>query len=250
MHKSFWLAVALVALGLLASLVPQVTYPTYSSGKPSPSVLVAWPGWGVQQDLGRLRGTVGRFQIWVAGQQDRDTQLELSAWLLDSETGNVLRETTIDVVSAHIPVVRSLDFPSYDVPDGQRLLLQMQVAEHQKHSVSYRLAYPQSGNEYVKLNGVANAGPGPLALTHQNTSSGFRAAFLGEQSERVRLALAVICGVVAALIHPRVARRLRKLAHTRGHRLRIWIRPRTELRTKPATGDVPGRLGRWLSVPW
>ena len=250
MHRSFWLAVALVALGLSASLVPQVTYPTYSSGEPSPSVLVAWPGWGVQQDLGRLRGTVGRFQIWVAGQQDRDTQVELSASLLDSETGNVLRQTTIDVISAHIPVVRSLDFPSYDVPDGQRLFLQMQVAEHEKHSVSYRLAYPQSGHENVQLNGVADAGPGPLALTHQTTSSGLRAAFLAEQSERVRLALAVACGVVAALVHPRVARRLRKLAHSRRHYLTIWIRSRTEVTTKSGTSNVSGRLGRLLSVPW
>ena len=250
MHKSFWLAVALVALGISASLVPQVTYPTYSSGEPSPSVLVAWPGWGVQQELGRLHGTVGRFEIWVAGQQNRESQLELSASLLDSETGNVLRETTIDVISAHIPVVRSLDFPSYDVPNGQRLLLQMQVAEHEQHPVSYRLAYPKSGYENVQLNGVANAGPGPLALTQQTTSSGFRAAFLGEQSERVRLALAVMCSVVAVLIHPRIARRLRKLAHSYDHRLRMWLRPRIDLRTKPEAGNVTGRLGHLLSVPW
>ena len=63
MFRPLWLA--LVALGLWASLIPQVTYPSVSSGEPSDQILVAWPGWGVQQDLGHLSGTVGTFHVWV-----------------------------------------------------------------------------------------------------------------------------------------------------------------------------------------
>ena len=54
MFRPLWLA--LVALGLWASLIPQVTYPSASSGELSNDALIAWPGWGVQQDLGALGG--------------------------------------------------------------------------------------------------------------------------------------------------------------------------------------------------
>ena len=60
------LALALVALGLLASLGPRVTFTASSSGEPSGEVLGVWPGWGVQQDLGRMHGRVGHFRIWAA----------------------------------------------------------------------------------------------------------------------------------------------------------------------------------------
>ncbi len=250
MGRSLWLTLALVALGLWASLLPQVTYPSATSGEPSNHVLTAWPGWGVQQGLGPLRGTVGRFQIWAAGGQDRESRLLVFAWLLDAETGDVLRQTTIDVASAHIPVLRTLDFPSYAVPDGQRLLLQLQVAEHEEFPVSYRLAHPKPGYGNVQLNGVADAADGPLALAHQTTGSGLRAAILGERSERIRLALAALCSVVAVLTYPRVGRRLRKIAGSLAHRPMAWARRRAELRTELGDGNAAGRLGRLLSVPW
>lgn len=234
----------------MASLVPQVTYVSASSGEPSASVLEAWPGWGVQQDLGPLRGTVGRLSIWVAGEQGRESRLTVSAWLLDAESGDVLRQTTIDVASAHIPVLRALDFPQYVVPDGQRLRLQLQVAEDEESSVSYRLAYRQPGYRNVELNGVANAGDGPLALTHQTTSSGLRAAILGKQSERVRLALAVVASVLAALIHPWVIRRLHSLAYSLAYHPMAWARRRAERRMEPQSSDADSRLGSLLSMPW
>lgn len=123
MSKSIWLA--LLALGLWASLVPQVTYPSASSGEPAREVLVAWPGWGVQQDLGSLRGTVGRFQIWVSAASGSHL-VTVHASLVDASTREVLREMTFDVAPAYIPAPRTLDFPGYVAPQGQRLLLQLQ----------------------------------------------------------------------------------------------------------------------------
>jgi len=169
---------------------------------------------------------------------------------LDAENGDVLRQATIDVESAHIPVSRSLDFPPYVIPDGQRLRLQLRVAEREKFPVSYRLAYAQQGYRNVELNGVADAGAGPLAVTHQTTSSGFRAAILGEQSERVRLALAVIASVLVLLIHPWIVCRLQKISWSLTNRQTAWVRHRAELRDEQAAENAASRFGRLLAVPW
>ena len=48
--------------------------------------------------------------------------------LVDASTNEVLRQTAIDATPSYTPVARSLTFPSYDVPEGRRLLLQLQVA--------------------------------------------------------------------------------------------------------------------------
>ena len=134
------MAFAAAAVWLWASLVPQITYQTTSSGEPAGDVLVAWPGWAVQQDLGPLSGVAGHFDIWVASEPNADIRLTLNASLVDAADLSVLRQTTTHVTPSDIPVRRTLRFPSYVVPEGQRLVLQLQVPDHYEHSVSYRLA--------------------------------------------------------------------------------------------------------------
>lgn len=253
MHRSFWLAVALVALGLSASLVPQVTYPTYSSGEPSPSVLVAWPGWGVQQDLGQMGGVVGDFVIWMASEADADPRLTVIASLLDAETRGVLRHTTSYVTPAHIPVARTLRFPSYVVPEGQRLTLQLQVADHEKYAVKYRLARQQAAYENVRLNGVANAGNGPLAFVHQATSSGLRAALHSVPHARMRMILALVVSGLAVLAHPRVAGvvwRASEAAKRLTQKAPAWGRLPGGPIDRPESGGAASVLGRASASPW
>ena len=205
MFRPLWLA--LVALGLWASLIPQVTYPSASSGEPSDQILVAWPGWGVQQDLGRLSGTVGTFHVWVSA-EPRGDHVTVWASLVDASTREVLRQTSINAAPDSVTVLRTLNFPSYIVPIGQRLLLQLQVADFEHNYVIYKLAARKSGLENVAVNGVPDVGDGPLAFAHMINGSGLRTAILGDPSARFRVALAGTLTLLAFFAHPQIASRL------------------------------------------
>ena len=161
MLKTLWLALA--ALGLWASLIPQVTYPSVSSGELSKDALIAWPGWGIQQDLGSLGGTVGSFQFWASAEAD-GPEVSVHASLVDAATREVLRQKSVIITPAYIPVVRTLTFPVYVVPEGQRLILQLQVAEFEYNYVIYRLASAQSGLANVAANGVPDVGDGTARI--------------------------------------------------------------------------------------
>ena len=250
--RSLWLAFALAALGLWASLLPQVTFTSASSGDPEGDVLVAWPGWGVQQDLGHLNGTVGRFQIWLSS-APAGNDVTVWASLVDASTREVLRQTFIEATPGYIPVPRTLTFPSYVVPERQRLLLQLQVQLPERYTVIYRLAVPEPGFAKVMLNGVPDSGAGPLAFAHLETGSGLRAAWLGDQSGRLRFTLAVMFSVMSVLAHPRVMPGLRRMG-TAGRRLarlpatsrRRLVRPHAEREV----GESPTLFGRVLATPW
>ena len=250
--RSLWLALALVALGLWASLVPQVTYTSASSGEPGGDVLVAWPGWGVQQDLGHLNGTVGRFQIWLSS-APAGHDVTVQASLVDASTREVLRQTFIEATPSYIPVARTLTFPSYVVPAGQRLLLQLLVQLPERYTVIYRLGAPEPGFAKVMLNGVPDSGAGPLAFAHLETGSGLRAAWLGDPSGRLRFALAVMFSVLSVLAHPRVMPGLRRMG-TAGRRLSrlpaTWRRRLVRPHAEREVGESPTLFGRVLATPW
>ena len=240
MRKSLWLLLALAALGLWASLVPQVTYPSVSSGKLSNDALIVWPGWGVQQDLGPVSGAVGRFQIWASA-QPHGPEVSLHATLVDASTREVIRDKSIVITPAHIPIKRTVTFPSYTVPDRQRLLLQLQVADFEEHYVTYQLAVPQEELANIEVNGVPDAGAGPLAFVHLETSSGLRAAIQGEQSGRERIAVAIALSGFAVLAHPQSVARL--------WRASIGVR-RVLARRRASETDAPRTFGRILATPW
>ena len=202
--------IVLIAVGLYASLIPRLTYASASSGEPSGQVLVVWPGWGVQQELGSLDGAVERFQIWISAEPDRGVATVLAS-LVDAATNEVMRQTTIQAAPAYVPVQRTVTFPSYGVPDGQRLALQLRVATFETRYVIFGLAHRQSAYERVSLNGTPDAGSGPLAFAHVQTGNGLRAAILGEPFGRMRLALAISLSVLAAVLHPRAVASLRNV---------------------------------------
>ena len=86
-----------------------------SSGEPAGDVLFAWPGWGVQQDLGPLGGTVGTFEISLSAEPGGD-ELTVFATLIDATTREVVRAWTIEATPGYTPVTRVLAFPGYSVP--------------------------------------------------------------------------------------------------------------------------------------
>ncbi len=240
MLKSTWVASALVALGLWASLVPQVSYPSASSGAPSENVLLAWPGWAIQQDVGSLRGPVGSFRYWASAQA-HGPEVSVHASLVDAATLEVLRQKSVIITPSYVPVERTLSFPSYTVPEGQRLLLQLQVADIESHFVAFQLAAPHAELANLRVNGVPDSADGPLAFAHLESGSGLRAAVHGEQHERYRLALAIALSVLAVVARPWNLDRLGRLG-TRPQRL-------TRIRQVGRT-DTLGTIPRIFATPW
>ena len=251
MARAFRLAFALAALGLWASLIPQVTYVSASSGEPSDQILVAWPGWGVQQDLGPISGVVGTFHVWVSAEPGGD-RATVWASLVDASTHEVLRQTSINAAPDAATVRSKLDFPSYVVPSGQRLLLQLQVADFEENYVIYKLADPNLGFMRVAVNAVPDVADGPLAFTHTINGSGLRTAILGDRSARIRLVAAGAMTVFALLVHPRIGQLLRP------HGLRVRRRLRQATRSvrlvrsvdRPSGDQTASRLDRMLHTPW
>ena len=252
MLRSAWVALALVALGLWASFVPQVSYTAYSSGAPGSDVLVAWPGWAVQQDVGPVGGTVGMFQIWVSAEPSGD-MITIWASLVDAATLQVERQTSFDVKPGYFPASRSIMFPRYVVPSGQRLLLQLQVAEHEHNYVVYRLAKARPDLANLMLNGVPDAGSGPLALAQVYTGSGLRAAIVGEASERIRLALAFMFSALAIVVYPS-ALAVAQLSLSRARKSLVLKLGRVQSVLMPVPAQnrktQATRIGRLLHVPW
>ena len=246
MARSLWLTFALAALGFWASLVPQVTFLSASTGEPTGKVLLAWPGWSVQQDLGQLTGTVGRFRLWVSARPDGDP-VTVWASLLDASTSQVLRQTAFDAPPLSLRS-RMVSFPSYEVPPDQRVRLQLQVAEFEHGYALFHLAAEQRENSNLAVNGVLDVAEGPLALAHVESRSGLRAALLGEPSGLLRLILAAALSVLAVATHPRVVGLLRKLKAS-SERLDRW----RELVGSSANhkDDSSARLpDRVLDMPW
>ena len=252
MTRSVWTVLALLALGLWASLLPPVTYPSASSGDPAGEVLIAWPEWAVQQDLGKLSGSVGRFHIWASAEPGQGIAT-VQASLVDAETRHVLRQTSIDVTPAYTPAPRTLSFPRYVVPDGQRLLLQLEVSPSETRYVVYGLSSPQSGFANLSLNGVPDAGDGPLAFAHVETGSGLRAAILGDPSGRVRIALAAALSALAIMALPPVvvwASRARTATWRLVRRSSHSWRRRDPAGGEPRRHDPPTIIGRAVGTPW
>ena len=252
MLRVTWHLPALIAVSLWASLIPQVSYTTHSSGDPGRDVLAAWPGWAVQQDVGPITGTIGAFQIWVSAEPDGDV-LTVWASLVDASTLEIVRQTSIDVRPGYFPSARHLMFPAYMIPTGQRLLLQLQVADHEHNYILYQLASPGSDLPNVMLNGVRDSGSGSLMFAHTDTGSGVRAALAGESWDLLRLVSGVVLWAMAIVMHPYVLRivyitilKMQNLSRRCSRHLKLVF----GMSANPDKRERRARIRRVLSVPW
>ena len=167
--------------------------------------------------------------------------MSVYASLIDATTREVFREKSIVITPSYLPVLRTLDFPSYAVLDDQRLLLQLQVADFEEHFVVFRLAIPRDGLAALEVNGVPDSASGPMAFVHLEKGSGLRAAIRGESSERIRLLLAAGLSVLLVLAHPLLVRRLRRAGRLTRRLARL---------SRSGPSGPPGTIGRLLSKPW
>ena len=199
-----------------------------------------------------MTGTVGTFHVWVSAEPGGD-RVTVWASLVDASTRDVLRQTSINAAPDVATVRLNIDFPSYSVPDGQRLLLQLQVADFEKNYVIYKLSSGNPSLMNVAVNGVPNVADRPLAFTHTISGSGLRTAMLGDSSARIRLVLAGAITVLAILAHPRIGPWLRpagSLVHRQLRRLRPRIASFVRSDDGPPVAQTTSRIDRALHVPW
>lgn len=256
-----WSVLALVALGVWGSLLPQITYPSSSSGEAAGDALIAWSGWSIQQDLGPLSGAVGSFRIWVSADPTAFHDVELDASLIDAANREVLRQTTISVSRIYFPTEHTVTFPNYVVSPAQRLMLQLGVPESEGRYVIYRLAHSDPGQPNVmlngvpdaKMNGVPDSSTGPLAFAHMRTGSGLRAAIDGHAASRLHLALALGLGTLAVLAYPRVAGKVGRLAGATWHlvqRRSVRVGRAVRIAAGIMAEGPPAGGHRLLATPW
>ena len=253
MRRSAWMFLVLVSLGLWAGLFAQVTYRSTSSGEPNGNVLIAWPGWSVQQDLEAASGAVGTYRIWVSSDPAGFKDVTLNASLIDATTREVLRQALLTVSRRYIPAAHTVTFPRYVVPEGQRLMLQLGVPESEERHVIYRLASPDPARANIMLNGVPDSGDGPLAIAHMRTGSGLRAALNGDTASQFVLVLAIVAGTLAVPAHPRIARKLGQAANGARHcfgRLRRCVGRAVRADSGHLTQRPPSRFNRFLKSSW
>ena len=132
------------------------------------------------------------------------------------------------------------------------MVLHLNVEESQPTFVAFGLVEPQRAIGNPSLNTVPDQGSGPLAFARVDTSLGLRAAIAGEQSGRIRLALAAALAVLATLSHPRVTKAVRKYVSSVRRliqRSTMWAR-RPRGPSDSARADDTTRVGRVLSVPF
>ena len=200
-----------------------------------------------------MSGTVGTFRVWASTDPNAFRDASVRASLIDASTREVVRQTLVRVSRSYIPAQHTVTFPRFVVPHGQRLMLQLGVGECQKCHVIYRLANPETGRPNVMLNGVPDAGNGPLALAHMKTRSGLRAGIVGDLGSRIRLALAVVTGALAIFAHPRVVRPLRQIGTAVSRVVRqlpVGARRLIKPYASRSGRDPPSGFDRLLEVPW
>ena len=199
-----------------------------------------------------MHGRVGRFRIWASAVPGGGVAT-VNASLVDAETNVLVRQTRIDLTPELRPVPRSLVFPGYSVPTGQRLRLQLQVDADEAGHVIYGLADPRPGLGNATFGRDSAAGGGPIAFAHLQSGSGLRAAIAGEQSQLVRLMLAAGLGLLAGLAHPRMAAVLGKagrFGRRQTKRPMAWTRKLLQFGVAPNTRGAASAGRGFLSVPW
>ena len=219
----------LIAVDLLASLLPPTDFSIGSTPDPNPATNLSpvYAGHGVQQSLGLLQNPVVEAKIWVAAGPKGDP-VRVSASLVTGDQSRQLTQTSFEALPSSRAVPREIRFRPYDPPDGGETRIQLVVAENAENFASFGVVSfdPGEGADFIAptLNGVPQDFLGPLAHQLRGHGSGFHAAYYGAGAERLRLFGSIAAIVTALLI---------RVAGTRILRLALSI---PSLRDEPGTG--------------
>ena len=123
---------ALVSIGLLASLLPRTSFVSQSSGAFVDAIGPVWPGHSVEQALGDVPGVISEVRIWAAAGSGQG-EVPIVASLLDEEGGEPVRQVRARIQERNVPAPYVLVFPPYQPSSGEELVLQLWVSTEREN---------------------------------------------------------------------------------------------------------------------
>ncbi len=229
-----WAAIlALVGVGLLASLLPPAGYIIESTGDPYATLTPVLPGSGLRQQLGKLTGPVLTARIWMAASKDGEA-VHIEASLVRNGT-ETIRQFSTRAEPAVKPRVHVFHFEPYETSPNDELELEVAALPNQASFVIFGIAKSETAFSQVTVNGTPLDFQGPLAYELAGQRSGVRAALSGAADESVRFYGAIAALAFSAflvLLGPKVATRLIRLVN------------------RPHSSATELDRRRWLYYPW
>ncbi len=185
-------AAAACAIGLAVPGEVEVA----DTGAPVQSLSPVFPGWGVQQDLGRPLVRPERAVVWIGAGQSGGRG-EASIAIVAGPDSTVLSQVTIDIVARSRVSRHLLEFRPYDAPNDD-LRLQIVVTENSKDFLVIGVSHSEEAFRQPTLNGDPLDFQGPLAYELTGRGTGFHGAIAGPGRDRVLLALMI--GLAASAV--------------------------------------------------
>ena len=204
---------ALVSIGLLASLLPRTSFVPNSSGEVVDAIGPVWPSFAVEQAFRDVPGVISEVRIWAAAGFDRG-EAPIAASLLRGADGEPVRQVKLRIRASKLLVPYVLAFPPYRPEPGEKLVLQLWVSTDRENSVIFGTTDPRGDVASPTLYGRPTD-HGPLAYEVIWRGTGWRAALEGSTADLARLVGAIAAAALAAAItvlsHPFISRTLQEI---------------------------------------
>ena len=252
---------AVVSIGLFASLLPQTSFVPRSSGELVDAIGPVWPGFAVEQVIDDAPGVISEVRIWAAAGFDRG-EAPISASLLRRADRQPVRQVKARLLASKVLVPYVLDFPPYELAPNEQLVLQLWVSTERENSVMFGTTEPSGDADTLPTLYGRPTDQGPLAYEVIWRGTGWRAALEGSTADLARLAGAIAAAALAfaitVLSHPFISRTLRKTAARVGTAFlesvdpiygtlrRVWVRQTAQ----SLTAEAPSRLRGFYVFPW
>ena len=189
---------ALVSIGLLASLLPQTSFVSKSSGELADAIGPLWPDYSVEQPLDGAPDVVSEVRIWARAGLNRG-EAPIAASLLRADSGEPVRQVKSRILPSKLFAPYVLAFPPYRPAPGEKLVLQFWISTDRENSVMFGTSEPGDDDASPTLNRQPTT-QGPLAYEFIWTGAGWRAALAGSIPDLARLAGAIAGAIAAAAI--------------------------------------------------
>ena len=209
----------LVSVGLSASLLPQTSFVTRTSGEVVDAIGPVWPSFAVEHVIDDSPGVISEVRIWAAAGFDRG-EAPIVASVIREIDKEPVRQYQARIRASKVLVPYVLVFPPYELVPGEKLVLQLWVSTERENSVIFGTTETRYDADPPTLAGRPT-NQGPLAYETIWRGTGWQAALEGSTPDLARLAGALaavaLAIAIAVLSHPLVSRPLRNT--TRGMRV-------------------------------
>ena len=202
---------ALVSIGLLASLLPRTSFVPSSSGEVVDGIGPVWPDSAVEQTLRDAPEIVSEIRIWAAGEFDFGVALVVAS-LLQGHAEEPVRQFKVPIQASRILRPYILTFPAYKTVPGEDLVLQLWVSKVQWHGelATNHVVFGASAPRQDIAAPLVNRGsvePRPLSYEVLWRGKGWRAALEGSKPDLVRLVGAIAVALIAVASYFRIPSR-------------------------------------------